>query len=218
VTCILRGRMSRQGALRAVALIALALALPAAPAAGQAGVAYSVPADNPFVGTAGARPEIWSYGLRNPWRFSFDAATGDMYVADVGQDRWEEINFVPASPRVMTNFGWPVYEGRDRISDAAPGAAGVLVSPVHVYSREDGCSVIGGYVYRGSQLRALRGRYFYGDYCSGTVWSLRIRDAAAIDVRRESVRVPGLTSFGADVEGELYLASQDGSIYRLEAE
>ena len=118
----------------------------------------------------------------------------------------------------MANFGWPVYEGRERISDEEPGAAGVLVSPVHVYGRKDGCSVIGGHVYRGSRLPGLRGRYLYGDYCTGTVWSLRIRDAAAIDVRRETVSVPGLTSFGADADGELYLASQDGSIYRLQGE
>jgi glucose/arabinose dehydrogenase len=163
------------------------------------------------------RWQVAAYGLRNPWRFSFDAATGDMYVADVGQDRWEEINFVPASPRLMANFGWPVYEGRERISQDQLGTAGVLVSPIHVYGREDGCSVIGGYVYRGSKLRGLRGRYLYGDYCSGIVWSLRVRDAAATDVRRESVKVPGLTSFGADAEGEIYLTSQDGSIHRLEA-
>ena len=163
------------------------------------------------------RWQVAAYGLRNPWRFSFDPATGDLYVADVGQDRWEEINFVPASPRLIANFGWPIYEGRERIADGEPGAAGVLVSPVHVYGRENGCSVIGGHVYRG-RVPGLRGRYFYGDYCSGIVWSLRIRDAAAIDVRRESVTVPGLTSFGADADGELYLASQDGSIYRLEAE
>ena len=162
--------------------------------------------------------QVAAYGLRNPWRFSFDAATGDLYVADVGQERWEEINFIPASPRLMANFGWPVYEGRERISPDEPGRAGVLVSPVHVYGREDGCSVIGGHVYRGSQLRGLRGRYLYGDYCSGIVWSFRIRDAAAVDLRRESVKVPGLTSFGVDADGNLYLASQNGSIYRLKAE
>jgi glucose/arabinose dehydrogenase len=164
------------------------------------------------------RWQVAAYGLRNPWRLSFDAATGDLYVADVGQDRWEEINFVPASPRLMANFGWPVYEGRDRLSDDEPGSAGVLVSPVHVYGREDGCSVIGGYVYRGSRLPRLRGRYLYGDYCSGIVWSLRIGDGEVVDVRRERVRVPGLTSFGANADGELYLASQQGSIYRLAAD
>ena len=161
------------------------------------------------------RWQVAGYGLRNPWRFSFDAATGDLYVADVGQERWEEVNFVPASPRLMANFGWPIYDGRERISQAEPGAAGVLVPPVQVYSREDGCSVIGGYVYRGSQLPGLLGRYLYGDYCSGNVWSLRVLDGELVEVRRERVRVPGLTSFGVDARGELYLASQEGSIYRL---
>jgi glucose/arabinose dehydrogenase len=161
------------------------------------------------------RWQVAAYGLRNPWRFSFDAATGDLYVPDVGQDRWEEVNLVPSAPRLVANFGWPVYEGRERISDEEPGRAGVLVSPVHVYGREDGCSVIGGYVYRGSRLPGLHGRYLFGDYCSGSVWSLRAGDGEPVDVRREPVSVRGLTSFGADARGELYLASQEGSIYRL---
>jgi glucose/arabinose dehydrogenase len=162
------------------------------------------------------RWQVAAYGLRNPWRFSFDARTGDLYVGDVGEDRWEEVNFVPASPRLMANFGWPVYEGRERIADEEPARAGVVVLPVHVYGRGDGCSVIGGYVYRGVRLPGLRGRYVYGDYCSGRIWSLRVRDGELADVRREPVTLPGLTSFGAGADGELYVASHDGSIYRLD--
>jgi glucose/arabinose dehydrogenase len=163
----------------------------------------------------GADWEPAAYGLRNPWRFSFDRETGDLYIGDVGQDRWEEVDFVPAGTDGLLNFGWDVYEGDEVVEDHDLTEAGELVGPVTVYGHDAGCSITGGFVYRGSALPALCGRYLYGDYCSGTVWSLRIEDSEAVDVRRERVELPLLTSFGEDADGELYLVSQAGSIHRL---
>ena len=159
--------------------------------------------------------EIVANGLRNPWRFSFDRTTGDLYVGDVGQDRWEEIDFVPAETRGLLNFGWDVYEGDDQVEDGDLQGGGELVSPIAVYAHDVGCSVTGGFVYRGTAVPGLRGRYLYGDYCSGTVWSLRVENGDAADVRRERISVPQLTSFGEDADGELYLVSQAGGVYRL---
>jgi glucose/arabinose dehydrogenase len=163
----------------------------------------------------GAEWEIAAYGLRNPWRFSFDRETGDLYIGDVGQDRWEEVDFVPAGTDGLLNFGWDVYEGDERVEDHDLTEAGELVGPVAVYGHDAGCSITGGFVYRGSALPALRGRYLYGDYCSGTVWSLRVEDGDAVDVRRERVTLPLLSSFGEGADGELYLVSQGGSVHRL---
>ncbi len=164
----------------------------------------------------GARWQVLGLGLRNPWRFSFDRANGDLYIADVGQGDWEEIDYrADARIGVLANYGWRRFEGRSRYSNTALGP-GELVAPVQVYSHDDGnCSVTGGYVYRGRAVTAATGRYFYGDYCSGFVWSLRIEDGGAVDVRRESFHVGSLTSFGEDVAGELYLATGNGRIYRL---
>ena len=165
----------------------------------------------------GARPQINGYGLRNPWRFSFDRRTGDFYVGDVGQNRWEEVNFVPRRNRVVENYGWDAFEGRERFERKRPNPRGRLVSPIVVYPLGGAhCSVVGGFVYRGSSVPAARGRYFYGDYCSGTVWSLRVVGGRARGVRRERFRVNWLSSFGEDARGELYLASmQTGRVYRL---
>jgi glucose/arabinose dehydrogenase len=163
----------------------------------------------------GARWQIISLGLRNPWRFTFDRANGDLYIADVGQGEWEEIDYRPrASIGTLANYGWRAFEGRARYSNTALGP-GQLVSPVYVYSHDDGCSVTGGYVYRGSAVPAAVGRYFFGDYCSGIVWSLRIVGGQAHDVRREPFRVNGLASFGEDTAGELYFATSEGRILRL---
>ncbi|MDP8911609.1 MAG: PQQ-dependent sugar dehydrogenase, partial [Actinomycetota bacterium] len=160
--------------------------------------------------------QIAGYGLRNPWRFSFDRRTGDLYIGDVGQNRWEEINFVPRRSPGLENYGWDVYEGRQIYERKRPTARGRLVAPVAVYPLAGGnCAVTGGYVYRGSAVPAARGRYFYGDNCSGRVWSLRVVRGKARDVRLEPFRVDGLSSFGEDVRGELYVASLEGSIYRL---
>jgi glucose/arabinose dehydrogenase len=164
----------------------------------------------------GARWQMVALGLRNPWRFSFDRANGDLYIGDVGQGNWEEIDYRPvASIGRLANYGWHVFEGRARYSNSALGP-GQLVSPVNVYSHADNnCSVTGGYVYRGRAVAAAAGRYFFGDYCSGIIWSLRIENGSAVDVRREPFRVEQLTSFGEDVAGELYLATGAGRIYKL---
>jgi glucose/arabinose dehydrogenase len=161
--------------------------------------------------------EIAANGLRNPWRFSFDRATGDLYIGDVGQDRWEEVDHVAAGTGGLLNFGWDVFEGDERIEDKELTGGGRLVAPIAVYAHDVGCSITGGFVYRGSSIPALQGRYLYGDYCSGTIWSLRVVDGEATDVRRERIRLPLLTSFGEDADGELYLVSQAGSVYRLAA-
>jgi glucose/arabinose dehydrogenase len=165
----------------------------------------------------GARWQMVGLGLRNPWRFSFDRANGDLYIADVGQGAWEEIDYRPRTRiGTLANYGWKAFEGRARFSSTALGP-GELVAPVQVYGRGDGCSVTGGYVYRGRAVASARGRYFFGDYCSGTVWSLRIEGGRAVDVQREGIRVEGLTSFGEDVSGELYFATASGRILKLGA-
>jgi glucose/arabinose dehydrogenase len=163
------------------------------------------------------RPQIVGYGLRNPWRFSFDRANGDLYIGDVGQEDWEEIDYTPRRSPGLENYGWRIYEGRARFrSNQQPNPAGHLVFPVEVYSHEDGnCSVTGGFVYRGSQVPAMRGRYIYGDYCSGLIWTLRIEGGRAVETRRESVRVEGLSSFGEDARGELYAVSLNGRVYKI---
>jgi len=164
-----------------------------------------------------AKWKIVALGLRNPWRFSFDRANGDLYIADVGQNNWEEIDYRPrAQIGRLANYGWHVYEGRARYSTSTPLGPGQLVAPVFVYSHAGGnCSVTGGYVYRGSAVPAAVGRYFFGDYCSGDVWSLRIQGGQAVDVRREPFRVGTLSTFGVDAAGELYLGNGGGDIFKL---
>jgi glucose/arabinose dehydrogenase len=163
-----------------------------------------------------ARWQLVAYGLRNPWRFSFDRANGDLYIADVGQGAWEEIDYVRRGFTGLLNFGWNRFEG-NHVYDASTQllGRGRYVRPVAEYSHGAGCSVTGGYVYRGEAVPAARGRYFYGDYCSGTIWSFRARSGKAAP-RREPFRVNGLSSFGEDARGELYLTSLgNGSVYRL---
>ena len=158
---------------------------------------------------------IAGYGLRNPWRFSFDRANGDLYIGDVGQNAVEEIDYRRrgAPP---ANYGWARYEGtRTYNGDITLDPSSPLVFPVHEYTHREGCSVTGGYVYRGRRVTAARGRYFFGDYCSGTVWSFRIGDGMAQDVRREPFQVASISSFGEDPRGELYLVSHEGTVYRL---
>ena len=172
--------------------------------------AYAIPADNPFVGRDGARPEIWAYGLRNPWRFSFDRATGEFWTADVGQNSFEEVDIVKPG----LNYGWNIMEGRHCFHGPGCDRAG-LEMPVAEYGREGGCSVTGGYVYRGSQLPSLYGAYVYGDYCSGRIWALR-HDGEEVtnhmQIVNSGLRIP---SFAEDSSGELYLLSFDGTIYRF---
>ena len=161
-------------------------------------------------------PELLAYGLRNPWRFSFDRSNGDLWIPDVGQDEWEEVNVLPADQQTgLVNFGWDVREGLEPYEDKPLNDSGQLVDPVAVYDHTEGCSITGGYVYRGSELPDLEGRYLYGDYCSGSIWSLALSPDGTADVRREQITVPGLTSFGEDEAGRIYLASADGSVYRL---
>jgi glucose/arabinose dehydrogenase len=159
-----------------------------------------------------------AYGLRNPWRFSFDPANGDLYLADVGQGAWEEIDYrAHARLHTLANYGWRVYEGRKRFAAGAPAGAGELVWPVAVYGHGGGrCSVTGGYVYRGRNLPGAVGRYFYGDWCSGEIWSLRVKRGRAVDVRKERSRIGQLSSFGVGADGALYAVSVGGGrLYRL---
>jgi glucose/arabinose dehydrogenase len=160
------------------------------------------------------RWQIDGLGLRNPWRFSFDRATGDLYIGDVGQGAIEEVNVTPRSSPGLENYGWDVYEGSRRFEDTDLGP-GKLVFPVFEYSHSQGCSITGGYVYRGRARPAERGRYVFGDYCTGTVWSFRLSSGEARDVRTEPFRIEGLTSFGENAAGELFATSSSGSIYRL---
>ncbi|GIU94665.1 MAG: glucose dehydrogenase [Gaiellaceae bacterium] len=163
----------------------------------------------------GSAPEIVGLGLRNPWRYSFDRATGHLYIGDVGQGAVEEVNVTPRSELSrLQNYGWNLYEGSRRYSGGEPGP-GRLVFPVFEYGHDRGCSVTGGVVYRGRARPGERGRYLVGDYCSGTVWSLRVADGQARDVRVEPFRVPSLTSFGEDAAGEVYATSHDGVVFRL---
>jgi glucose/arabinose dehydrogenase len=163
----------------------------------------------------GAEPEIAAYGLRNPWRFSFDRETGDVWIGDVGQGAREEVDFTAWPLDGLVNFGWDVFEGDLPYEEKEPNGEGRLVGPVVAYGRDDGYSVTGGFVYRGEEMRRLRGRYFYGDYGSGYVWSLRLRNGKPVGLRRERFEVDELSSFGEDLDGELYLVSLGGTIYRL---
>ena len=169
-----------------------------------------VPPDNPFAGRAGARGEIWAYGLRNPWRFSFDRATGALWAGDVGQNRWEEIDVIEKGG----NYGWRLFEGEAEFDNLRGAKAADFVAPVATYGREDGCSVTGGYVYRGAAAPAFRGQYFYADYCSGKVWTLPAAGAGK-RAGRHVATVPSPSSFGEDAAGELYVISLDGGLYRL---
>src|SRR5690606_32543050 len=170
------------------------------------------PADNPFVGVGGARPEIWAYGLRNPWRFSFDRQTGELWAGDVGQDRLEEIDLVEKGG----NYGWRWKEGTRDYARSSHALEAPSVPPVVEYGRDLGASVTGGYVYRGTRLAAFRGAYFYGDYVTGNVWALHRDPTSPASVRTEIVaRVPELSSFGEDARGGLYAISLRGAIFRF---
>jgi glucose/arabinose dehydrogenase len=178
----------------------------------EGGQPYSIPEDNPFISEGDARSEIWSYGFRNPWRYSFDRKTGDLWIADVGQAAREEIDFQPASSGGGENYGWNVFEG------TAPFAGGELpdaVRPILDYGRELGATVIGGYVYRGSDIPGLQGAYVYGDFFHPSIRAF-VREGRRATARTElGVEVPNLSAFGEDLEGELYALSLSGPVYRL---
>jgi glucose/arabinose dehydrogenase len=177
---------------------------------------YAVPADNPFVGHAGERGEIWLYGLRNPWRFSFDRTSGDLYIGDVGQNLYEEVDVLGAGSPAGVNFGWNVMEGKHCFGASSCNMSG-LTLPLVEYGHADGCAVTGGYVYRGTKIPALAGVYFYGDYCSGWVRSFRYAGGAAAENRDWPLLAVsgGLSSFGEDARGELYITSLSGKLYRV---
>ncbi|HUF89958.1 MAG TPA: PQQ-dependent sugar dehydrogenase [Gemmatimonadota bacterium] len=183
----------------------------------DAGLPYGIPSDNPFVDTAGARPEVWAYGLRNPWRFSFDRETGDLYIGDVGQNRFEEIHAVRGAGRGL-NYGWNVMEGEHCFEPADGCDRSGLTLPVTEYGHGEGCSVTGGFVYRGAAIPDLRGIYLYSDYCRGFVRSLRFASGVATDERRWTELEPAdnsVTSFGEDASGEIYLLTAGGTVHRI---
>jgi glucose/arabinose dehydrogenase len=168
---------------------------------------------NPYVRRPSWR--IIGYGLRNPWRFSFDPANGDLYIGDVGQGQWEEVDYRPRSQlNALKNYGWNIYEGRARFRSGTPNGAGQLVFPVFVYDHGEGCSVTGGYVYRGRAVPAAVGRYYFADWCSGSIWSLQTAGGPG-DPRREPGSIGQLATFGVDNSGELYAGTSRGRIYKL---
>ena len=178
------------------------------------GDTYAIPEDNPFADVEGMRGEIWAWGLRNPWRFSFDRQTGDLWIGDVGQNRWEEVDFQPASSAGGENYGWPCREGRHDYKPGKPGCpAPDAVEPVIEYGHEPECSVTGGYMHRGTRSPGLNGLYFYGDYCSGRIWA-----ASRVASEWRSMVVHeggfGLTTFGEDEDGEVYVVHGD-EVYRI---
>lgn len=204
----------------------------------DSGKPYGIPDDNPFIRTPQARGEIWVWGLRNPWRFSFDRETGDLYTGDVGQDKWEEINFQPAASGGGDNYGWRIMEGNHCYNPPEDCDRTGLTLPVLEYPNDanymrtltglsqpdvDGCSVTGGYVYRGKAIPGLQGTYFFGDYCSGNIWSFRMVNGKAVDFqnRTEEINLGGgeytnyISSFGEDTAGEIYIVDYNGEIYKL---
>ncbi|WP_406517407.1 PQQ-dependent sugar dehydrogenase [Streptomyces sp. NBC_00134] len=179
------------------------------------GEPYAVPADNPFVGDPDAKDEIWSYGLRNPWRFSFDSGTGDLLIGDVGQSDWEEIDWASAYSQGGENYGWASMEGTHPFRGGTEPAN--HVPPVHEYDRNGlGCSVTGGYVYRGDAIPDLRGQYLYSDYCDGTVRALTIENGEVTGQSDLGVNGGEVVSFVEDGDGELYVLALGGSVSRID--
>ncbi|HEX4942154.1 MAG TPA: PQQ-dependent sugar dehydrogenase, partial [Actinomycetota bacterium] len=176
---------------------------------------FRIPTDNPFVGRGDARPAIWAYGLRNPWRYSFDRLTGDLWIGDVGQTEWEEVDVQPAGSSGGENYGWNILEGsHPSFGDELPDG----VAPTYEYSHaEGGCTVIGGYVYRGEAIPALFGAYLFGDLCIGEIEALRVENGRVTGHSILGPVVENLSSFGEDADGELYAMSLSGGVYRIAA-
>ena len=172
----------------------------------------TVPRDNPFVGKPGARGEIWAWGLRNPWRFSFDRKTGALWAGDVGQNEWEEIDVIVRGG----NYGWRLFEGDAEYDNPRRRPARDFIAPVATYGHDLGCSVTGGYVYRGAAVPKLQGQYLYADFCSGHVWAVPADGGTGKRRGRKIANVPQPSSFGEDDRGEVYVTSFDGGLYRLE--
>ncbi len=197
------------------------------------GSGYSIPPTNPFAGATPGRDEIWAFGLRNPWRPSFDRGTGDMVIADVGQNNIEEINFVPAGTGAGVNYGWRCFEGSTSFTTSTTNpcmsctAAGCpKVFPVYEYTHTSGrCSITGGYVYRGCDIPDLQGTYFFADYCSNEIWSGKFQGGQLVNVTLRSgqlapgggLSITSITSFGEDARGELYICDQGGEIFKIVA-
>ena len=170
---------------------------------------YTIPADNPF--TDSSSPEIWAYGLRNPWRFTFDSLTGDMYIGDVGQNQWEEIDLLPAGSPGGSNFGWNYFEGTHQFNGTPPNGS-ALVPPIVEYDHKFGCSVTGGVVYRGSQLSGFNGVYLYGDFCSGNVWGTLQNAGGDWESALLFENMGRISAFGEDETGEVYLVDYNGTV------
>jgi len=178
-----------------------------------AGAPYTVPSDNPFVGREGVRTEIWMYGLRNPWRFSFDRATGDVWIGDVGQNAWEEIDYAPAGDAGV-NWGWDLREATHEFEGELPDGAR---DPILELSHGDGyCAVTGGHVYRGDEIDGLHGAYVFADYCDGRLVALVQEGGVLVERRELGARIAEVTSFGEGPDGELYVLSRRGSVYRID--
>jgi len=178
---------------------------------------YAVPADNPYVGVSGL-DEIWALGLRNPWRFSFDRLTGDLYIGDVGQNAWEEIDFQAAGTPGGVNYGWRCREGMHNFNFEPSCQLLTLTEPVAEYSHSLGCSVSGGFVYRGQDFPDLAGHYFYGDYCSGRIWSIYQASSAPVSFSAPDLELDSplrISAFGEDENGELYIADYNGTVRQL---
>ncbi len=186
----------------------LATVLRIDPSGAEGDRAYKIPADNPFVSDASAKPEIWAYGLRNIWRMSFDRETDELWAGDVGQNQWEEIDLI----RKGGNYGWRFREGNHRFDRATPPEDANFIDPVVDYPRSDGISVTGGFVYRGTARPAAVGVYLYADYQSGRIWGLRAEDGELIEGPKEIARLRNslISSFGEDADGELWLCTFEG--------
>jgi glucose/arabinose dehydrogenase len=177
---------------------------------------YTIPSDNPFHDQPGTRPEVWATGLRNPWRFSFDRTTGDLYIADVGQNLYEEVDYQPRASTGGENYGWDVMEASHCFEPSSGCDREVLTLPVTEYEHAQGCSITGGYVYRGTRYPQLAGVYFFGDYCTGNIWGLRQTSSREWQMALLLETDLNITSFGEDSTGEIYVVGyNNGTIYRL---
>jgi len=182
------------------------------------GPTYSIPADNPFIGDPGAREEIWALGLRNPWRFSFDRLTGDLFIADVGQNNLEEVNYQPVESQGGENYGWRLMEGSECFNPPTNCNNGMLALPILEYDHSLGCSITGGYRYRGDKNPGLLGTYFYGDFCTGLIWGATQDDTGEWTTEELLVTDLAITAFGEDEDGEIYVthfSQDDGTIYLI---
>jgi glucose/arabinose dehydrogenase len=173
---------------------------------------YAIPRDNPFLGQPEVRPEIWALGFREPWRFSFDSVTGELWVGDVGQDRYEEVDIVKRGE----NYGWNVYEGFERFSNRYRKEGAQYTPPIFAYGRKFGVSVTGGFVYRADALSSFYGVYVFGDYQSQRMWGLTQEKGVLKKIRQIGRAPQRIVSFGRGENGELYLVGYEGTIYKIE--